>query len=403
MKKLLALCCLAFLLIGCEKKFPTEVSFKDVTFNFTINYPGDADPAKTGWEAGDKAFVFFGATNAYFISLVYDGAAWNASVIDPFGVGRMSTSSRYAMALYRPLITDDSFDVSSVAWCIPDNDYCYYLASDPVACSWERLSGGKMELSATLDLHCPKQECVQFFIEDDAAGAEYTLRSDNFQNLWTQVIYLSDLTVDFRGFQGHEMKGFPCEYGGKRGYLFCGLFSPVQGGAYLILTDRKTGKRWDYNLYDNSVLNSREVMHLPSPGGEPGWQEVSADKPIAMRVGGKDLGTWQVCDYGSDAPEKAGTVVSFSEAVALGAPTRAEIETLFNGCKRYFYRVGGQEGVLLRSDTGFLFFPTDMTYWTSSPGEIPGFSLYYYFYYDSDMPMYDIEPETKLRVRGIVR
>ena len=95
--------------------------------------------------------------------------------------------------------------------------------------------------------------------------------------------------------------------------------------------------------------------------------------------------------------------LSFSEAVALGAPTRAEIETLFNGCKRYFYRVGGQEGVLLRSDTGFLFFPTDMTYWTSSPGEIPGFSLYYYFYYDSDMPMYDIEPETKLRVRGIVR
>ena len=49
MKKLLALCCLALLLMGCEKKsFPTEVAFKDVTFDFTLNYPDDADPGKTG-------------------------------------------------------------------------------------------------------------------------------------------------------------------------------------------------------------------------------------------------------------------------------------------------------------------------------------------------------------------
>ena len=404
MKNLLALCCLALLLMGCEKKyFPTEVAFKDVTFDFTLNYPDDADPGKTGWTAGDRVFVFFDQTNTFCLSLLYDGTAWRSSVLSPFGLDGMSTRSRYAMALYRPLITKESLTVDDMAWCTPEYDYGYYLASDPVPCAWDRLSGGKMKLSATMDMQCPKNPCVQFFIKDDTDGARYTLRAECFEDTRLHVIYHDELVVNERGFRGAEMIGFPCEYGGERGYLFCGLFTRNLDGAYMILTDKSSGKRWDYFFPDNSIFNSREVVHLPAPGEGSGWQAMDPDKPVAMRVGTKDLGTWYLCNYGAVTPDGEGKLVSYSEAAANDAPTREEIEMLFNGCKRTLSKVGESEGVVLQSDSGFLFFPTNAAYWTSSLATSPGLSWFYYFYYASDLPVYEAEPEDKMQFRRVVR
>ena len=399
MKKLLALCCLALLLMGCEKKFPTEAAFKDITFDFTLNFPDDADPGKTGWTAGDRAFVIFQNTNAFCVSLLYDGSAWKASVISPFGRDRMSTGPRFAMALYRPLITEESLAVSGHAIGIPSEDYSYYLASEPVACYWDMLPGGKVRLSATMDLHCPTREYVQFFVKDDTDGAKYTLRSACFEEPST-FVYLGDLTVG-SGFDDREMKGFPCEYGGERGYLFCGEFHRVLDGAYLILTEHWSGKRWDYFLPDHGVFNSREVVHLPAPGEGSGWQEMTPDGTVKMQVGTKDLGTWHICNYGAETPSGLGTHVTYAEAAANDVPTREETELLFKGCKRTLAKIGEQEGVVFQSDTGFLFFPS-VPYWTSSSSDIPGLFWSFYFYY-GDAQFCHSDPEEKNLFRRVVR
>ena len=63
-KSILFMGCLALLMAGCSKeqdvKEPRqEEAPRHLAVNITVNHDSDTRAVKTGWESGDKIYVFF--------------------------------------------------------------------------------------------------------------------------------------------------------------------------------------------------------------------------------------------------------------------------------------------------------------------------------------------------------
>ena len=191
---------LAGLAISCQKENTlTEQNDAPVqyTFNIAVNdkagfdddasTKGSGPSYKTGWESGDRIFLFFKPTSGSLLTdtyatLTYKGSSWEGTVTGSTSLGNEGTLS--AVYVYnlgsnvKPVFSDSKWTIAT------GNTNTFYSCHTKVSYS----VSGNNEISASLSLAAPA-DFVQFYVKD-ATGV---LTCDQVKG-WKDIAIGSEMT-----------------------------------------------------------------------------------------------------------------------------------------------------------------------------------------------------------------
>ena len=155
-------------LSACNKEEVT--ASRTLKLDLNIIHDSDTKAVKTGWESGDKIYVFFGKpadhpTPAY-LTLTFDGSSWTEAWTAGLEAEIASTASGTLHAVYTPgKLGTISYDPYYKEYRFTGSDHGWYLKCENVSYT---VSEGV--LAATLNMARPSN-FVQFYLEGQAANA----------------------------------------------------------------------------------------------------------------------------------------------------------------------------------------------------------------------------------------
>ncbi|MBO4742323.1 MAG: hypothetical protein J5533_01695 [Bacteroidales bacterium] len=333
----------ALLAAGCTKEIaPVEETAtpKHLTINIvpSLEVPNTRD-VKTGWEAGDKIYVFFnirvGQSGLEYMIMTYDGSDWVHTFSGATTEQRiMSTSSGYLSALYFPYGTPtfslNRGDSNTTSLCFKFTfDAIYEYGIGYYCCPKVNytITDGTLEAPLAMQL---MPEDVQFFIPDIPEGrASDFLFSCNHlkrRKVGTYSIPCIDYkgqgtnpSVSFASYGvgnlGDSFKGYPY----KGGIVFPGVLgSPGTSQDYVIIvTDTKgTSDTYDDKTYtfkaSNKKLKVHDAVRLPALNSGR-WEEPGINGHEYVNLGHPSGLKWASCNIGADSPEKYGDYFAWAE------------------------------------------------------------------------------------------
>lgn len=183
---------------SCQEMDPngTVNSSKEYGFNINVNGgKGFSDAAtksvKSGWESGDRIFLFFSGQSNY-VTMTYSGGSWTAS---PETISGIAASGQLA-AVYAPYFSGTP-SYSGGSWTIASGDV--YYCEDKAYYTVEN-----NKVTAVLDMVIPS-DYVQFYITGVSATDELTC---NNVECWKDItINGSSLAVSSKTNAGTTMTG----------------------------------------------------------------------------------------------------------------------------------------------------------------------------------------------------
>ena len=223
-------------LSACNKEEVT--ASRTLKLDLNIIHDIDTKAVKTGWESGDKIYVFFGKpadhpTPAY-LTLTFDGSSWTEVWTAGLEAEIASTESGKLHAVYTPgKLGTMSYSTYLKTYQFFDGDAGWYLKCENVSYT---VSEGV--LAATLNMARPS-DFVQFYLEGQAANA------GKLQFSGDKILKVEVSGLDQTGFrQGNYNYGRPIDgVAYKGGLMFSGLLkedaSGVEASHTLTITDTK--------------------------------------------------------------------------------------------------------------------------------------------------------------------
>lgn len=342
MKKILIAFAAFAALVACQKvENVAPVAATGYSFNFDVNgassFEGVATKAvKTGWEAGDKVFVFFKEGEAVlsdiYAEMTYDGAAWAAV---QRGDGSLGEAGQLT-AVYVPF-ADDSVkpEYAEGQWSIAGGDV-YCTSAENVS-----YTVSANTVNATINMALP-EGYVQFYMTGVDAGE--ILTCDKVDSYETFSIG-NDMTVTAAK-KGAGMTGRAY----KEGTVFYGKYNG-SAAPLTILTVTKTG----------SVYKMTKAKAL------------EANKAYALGAFEESASTWTLCPdilpgVFSVSPSKQ---VRFSKANlyydAAASKYAFEEDVYAPGCTPF----AGIMGMLTPGHTSHFFWSSDASIAMTEPFSDP--------------------------------
>ena len=155
-------------LSACNKEEVT--ASRTLKLDLNIIHDSDTKAIKTGWESGDKIYVFFGKpedhTTPAYLTLTYNGSTWTEDWTTGLEAEIASTASGTLHAVYTPgKLGTMSYSTYLKTYEFLDGDPGWYLKCEKVS-----YTVSKGVLAATLNMARPSN-FVQFYLEGEAANA----------------------------------------------------------------------------------------------------------------------------------------------------------------------------------------------------------------------------------------
>lgn len=244
-------------LSACNKE---EVpASKTLKLDLNIIRDSDTKAVKTGWENGDKIYVFFGKPEAHttpaYLTLTFDGSSWAESWTAGLEAEIAATASGKLHAIYTPgtlgTISYSSYDKS---YNFNGSDHGWYLRCENVSYT---VSEGV--LAATLNM-AMSGSFVQFYLEGQAANA------GKLQFTGDKILKVEVSSIGATGFGQANYS-----YGGaidgvayKGGLMFSGILKAdargVETSHTLTITDTKgTNDTADDVVYTTKATKTMKV------------------------------------------------------------------------------------------------------------------------------------------------
>ena len=155
-------------LSACNKEEVT--ASRTLKLDLNIIHDSDTKAVKTGWESGDKIYVFFGKpedhTTPAYLTLTYNGSSWTEAWTAGLEAEIAATASGTLHAVYTPgTLGTIIYDSYWKRYSFTGSDPGWYLKCENVSYT---VSEGV--LAATLNMARPS-DFVQFYLEGQAANA----------------------------------------------------------------------------------------------------------------------------------------------------------------------------------------------------------------------------------------
>ena len=223
-------------LSACNKEEVT--ASRTLKLDLNIIHGSDTKAVKTGWESGDKIYVFFGKpadhTTPAYLTLTYNGSTWTEDWTAGLEAEIASTASGKLHAVYTPgKLGTISYDPYYKEYRFTGSDHGWYLKCENVSYT---VSEGV--LAATLNMARPS-DFVQFYLEGQAANA------GKLQFSGDKILKVKVSSISETGFkQGSHGYGSAIDgVAYKGGLMFSGLLkedaSGVEASHTLTITDTK--------------------------------------------------------------------------------------------------------------------------------------------------------------------
>ena len=371
-----------------------------ITFDLTPVHPdesvsGITRAVKQGWVSGDVIFVFFNNIEApKYLKMCYDGSKWtttqmNGDTQESLGLSNEATGTM--RAVYLPFGCDATVSESGTSFVFDKTYYTFYLTATLAYKVEDNKVSGAFNMTIPADY-------VQFFVEDASAVDEaYSLGTDAVAPVGIASISADGTVVETTDkTAADDMPGYA--YSG--GFLFSGkLVNGYGSNHYFALIKNSDNIRHDY-FVTGKTLASHSAVKLPANGNGK-WQPVGSGQYFEMKKGNTSLGKWYTgnfYDNGTVAtsclnPEDAGTKLTHASAIArtdFTLPSKDQYDALIANCSWTWLSIHGVYGMVVKSDTGFLFFPSSdnnrCDYWTSTPSSsLDGYSYTLYVKHESDI------------------
>ncbi len=223
-------------LSACNKEEVT--ASRTLKLDLNIIHDSDTKAVKTGWESGDKIYVFFGKpadhpTPAY-LTLTFDGSSWTEAWTAGLEAEIASTESGTLHAVYTP------GKLGTISYSSYDKRY-NFNGSDPgwyLKCENVSYTVSEGVLAATLNMARPS-DFVQFYLEGQAANA------GKLQFSGDKILKVKVSSISETGFkQGSHGYGSAIDgVAYKGGLMFSGILKSdangVEASHTLTITDTK--------------------------------------------------------------------------------------------------------------------------------------------------------------------
>ncbi len=341
MKKILFIALAALMAFACNKlqseaelETPSDAPIGQIAFNITVNHPNPGTKAtKTGWESGDKVYVFFNnvavADTPKYAILTYDGTNWTSAfsvgwdgtglaesgatmtaVYFPFagdGISVAKKGSSYTFKYYDPFVSQYASNKYHI--------YTYYLTAEN--CAYTLATAGDLTtLSGTLNMELP-DNFVQFYVAKN--GEKYN--SDGKYRLAVQKVkpvacakYSTDGTsstlLQKEKDYGQPLPGY--KYGD--GVLFSGIIDPTAWGTAserrVLLFDTEAAA---LTKTFTKTLESHDAVILPASG----WDR-AVEEPTKIHMG-QDGAYWADRNLGATSIDGYGFYFAWAEIVPWSA------------------------------------------------------------------------------------
>ena len=401
-KMILILGGLALLTVGCNKVGTVETpaeettmeSPRQLTVDITVNKEGDTRSVKTGWEEGDKVYVFFDhffldyltdpeigtsgfSDDVQYLTLTYNGNSWQSEFSDEALVKYLrSQSSGSLVAVYYSDLVPEFRAIHGKRGAKEEfyievkngtNQLGFYLFDQE--CSYS-VADGKLTASLNMHLH---EKSVLFYVSGlslTPGGYYHTLKSEQIGN--NELTSIASTNMNDEGFAAPLIstavstanKPIYATYRPEGAFFNGRISSSDYIGAYtdyvITITDNMTSPTTTddvvYAYSRRAKLFGKDAIEL-LPLDNPIWVKRLPSSETGGYLNGHrwvrmgDGRKWAVDNVGAGNGNDAGTLMTWDEAAAYSEwgdgwrlPTMDEWDALFeatNHQPRRYYDIDG--------------------------------------------------------------
>ena len=199
---------------------------KTLKLDLNITHDSYTKAVKTGWESGDKIYVFFGKpedhTTPAYLTLTFDGSSWTEAWTAGLEAEIAATPSGKLCAVYTPgKFETIEYNTSWKQYYFINSDTGWYLR-----CGKVDYSVSKGVLTATLNME-KKSDFVQFYLNGEAGNA------GNLQFSCNQILKIKLGGVSESGiFSSNYDYGYTIDgVAYKGGLMFSGILNSSGNGV----------------------------------------------------------------------------------------------------------------------------------------------------------------------------
>lgn len=255
-------------------------------FNLTIQHPeGTTKGVKSGWENGDKVFIFFPDKNAGYLTATFNGTSWSmgkSGDIEISGEGSFH-------AVYLPYGNDATASYNDGKWSFSKATDTYYFYASNVAYKVET-----EVFSATLKMLNPNTY-VQFYIPYADASGNIQLACNALRRAVIEGISASEGVVTVNtGSAGTPITGYADILSGEKGYYVSGIPVTVASETADYYFAIKVEDSYSHYYKNRSALVANKAYRLPEYSN---WPAVGGSS--RMRVANV---IWKTVNEGADNP-----------------------------------------------------------------------------------------------------
>ena len=223
---------------------------KTLKLNLNIIHDSYTKAVKTGWESGDKIYVFFGKpedhTTPAYLTLTFDGSSWTEAWTAGLEAEIAATASGTLHAIYTPgklgTISYDPDDKEYDIGC----DHGWYLKCENVSYT---VSEGV--LAATLNMASPGR-FVQFYLAGEAAKAgKLQFSCDKILKVKVSLIRATGF-AQANYYYGYAIDGVAY----KGGLMFSGILKSDANGVATSHTLKITDNKGTVDTADDVVYTT---------------------------------------------------------------------------------------------------------------------------------------------------
>lgn len=324
-------------------------------FNINIQHPdGLTKGVKTGWENGDKVFVFIsGITDGYFTTS-YNGTVWTTS-IEGVSLSALGTSG-FLYAIYLPYGNDATPSYSNNQWIFNKGTDTYYFYAKDVPYTVEMV-GEDYVVSSSVPMVKPNTY-VQFYVP--YSGAEGTIQMAcnalcpaGFASMDSQ----GNIT-ESSGSAGTPVNGYADTLGEDEGYYVSGKPVDNPGTDYYFVI--RKGDTYSHCYKSRSAIQANKAYRLASYSS---WPVVGGSQYV-MLAGRK----WETVNKGADHPWELGDLLSTYEPTGTEKlPKDSDWNALMTDATWKNMNIWNSQGSLVVSNSNYIFLPRSTSgaqYWS---------------------------------------
>ena len=368
-KVLLFLVIVLATLSSCRKQAPVAeeghaYALSSLRFDFSIDHL-ETKGIKSGWESGDKVFVFFSGVKTAFVTMSYDGSIWSSTPSN----GEVSLNQTGQLtAIYLPYVGNVQPEYSD-GWRFASGAESYFLKAEKVDYYIREMDNQPATVGAKLVMAKANDACAQFFVPKTPEQNETMQLACNVVKPTGLTSISSDGTVTSSGgSQGAWLTGYPATVGGEQGFYFYGMIADTPGSDnYFALRDNN-GTYYKQYFKGNTTLLARRSYQLPAFNDS--WSVAGSD--VLVNVAGNQ---WYSLNDDASFPWDAGTATGTKPSAAgiTLIPSSTAWSDLLDPQKTTRvspFTIGGLSGVLMvdKSDPSQFFILLPGDYWSSTAG-----------------------------------